>query len=60
MARKHYQVIVKFTYSDGSAGGVLDGIVTSKKGIEYMMDSNRKWLAIKGHKEESVEIKEVE
>jgi len=58
-SRTHYRIIVRFTYANGEVGGVLDTTVNSKKAVDIQMAANREWLAIKGHKIETVDVQPV-
>lgn len=59
MKRVHYRIIVKFTFSNGQPGGVLDTTVNSKVAVERQVEINRRWLNIKGHTIDSVKIEPV-
>jgi len=58
-SRIHYRIIVTFTYKNGESGGVLDTTVNSKKAVDVQMETNRKWLANKGHTTNTVVIQPV-
>lgn len=60
MARKRYRIITKFTYADGMPGGVLDGIVNSRRAVDTQLAANDKWLKMKGHTATETTITEVE
>lgn len=60
MARKRYEIDLRFTYGDGTEGGRLHTIVNSKKAVTVQLAADRQWLRAKGHTETSLVIREQE
>jgi len=48
--RTWYKVTQKFTYKDGTPGGILQVTVNSRKAVDRQLENNHKWLAAHGHK----------
>ena len=58
MARKWFEVEMTFAYANGESGGRLHTVVNSTRAVTVQIEADREWLAVKGHREESLVVKE--
>ena len=58
MARKWFEVEMTFTYANGEPGGRLHTVVNSTRAVTVQIEADRNWLSAKGHKEESLVVRE--